>query len=78
MALNATVLAANIKADLVSGLGVTNEAVLANLDTISNAIASRVVAHIVAQGLVTITSAVATGVLAGGAAVPVTGIGTIS
>ena len=49
----------------------------APLTSMCNAIASAVVAEITANATVTIGSAVATGVMAGGAAVPVTGTGTV-
>lgn len=47
-------------------------------DAVWNAIGSAIVAYITANALVTITTATATGVTAGPAAVPVTGVGVIT
>ncbi len=49
-----------------------------NRAAVFEAMAAAIITHITSAGLVTLTAAVATGVTAGGAAVPVTGIGVIS
>ncbi len=49
-----------------------------NFDAVWNAVGSAIVAYITTNALVTLTVATATGVTAGPAAVPVTGVGVIS
>lgn len=89
MPMNATTLGAAIKTAMVTNLGASNPSILgsgaaallaqADLQRVSDAIATAVVAHIQASALVTLAvGCLASGVTAGAATAPVTGTGTIT
>lgn len=78
MALNATQLAAAIKTNLLEEKETTHAVDNPALAAFCDCVARAIVKHVTENGVVTITTAVATGAMGGGPGVPVTGSGTIA